>query len=87
VQALLGLAGADVTTISAGISFLVTSCFTTLIGLTLMTFPRDDRSRQPEVASGAALASRIAWVLFPLLTVGLIAISFIMILTPMQRPV
>jgi len=85
VQALLGIAGADITTISAGIGFLVTACFTTLIGLALITFPRDDRSRQRDMANGAALATRIAWVLFPLVTVGLMAITFIMILTPMQR--
>jgi hypothetical protein len=85
LQALLGVAGADVASISAGISFFVTACFTTLLGLALVTFPRDDRVAPHGAADGTLFAKRTAWVLFPLVTVGLMAIAFILILTPMPR--
>ncbi len=84
-QALLGVARADIVMVSGGISFLVTACFTTLLGLALVTFPGDDRREHLDVPSGIPVATRIAWVLFPLATVGLMAISYILILTPMTR--
>jgi hypothetical protein len=85
VQALLGIAGADIATVAAGMSFLLTACFTTLLGLALVTFPQDDRRGMRDATSGTALATRVSWVLFPLLTAGLLAITFLMILTPMTR--
>jgi hypothetical protein len=84
-RALLGVAGQDIAGISSGISFLVTTCFTTLVGLVLVTFSMDDRGRLRHGMDGAMLAARIAWVVFPLVTVGLMVIVFIMILTPMTR--
>ena len=83
VQALLGVARADIAAVSAGMSFLVTAVFTTLLGLALVTYPRDDRrAAEP---NRAPFAARIAWVLFPLLTIGLMAVMFLMTLTPMTR--
>jgi len=86
-RALLGMAAQDIAGVSSGISFLVTTCFTTLVGLALVTFSMDDRSRLRHEMNGAVLAARIAWVVFPLVTVGLMVIVFIMILTPMTRRV
>jgi hypothetical protein len=83
VQALSGIAGANLAAVSAGISFLVTACLATLLGLALVTFPHDDRIAD----DGRLLAARVAWVLFPLVTVALMAITFLMILTPMTRKV
>jgi len=87
VQALSGIAGADLSTVSSGISFLVTACLATLLGLALVTFPRDDRNGGRAGVDGNLLAARVAWVLFPLVTVALMAITFLMILTPMTRKV
>ncbi len=85
VRALLGMAGQDIAGVSSGISFLVTTCFATLVGLTLVTFAADDRNRSRHGMNGAVVAARIAWVVFPLVTVGLMVIVFIMILTPMTK--
>ncbi len=82
-QALLGMARADIEAVSAGLSFVATTCLATLLALALVTYPHDDRSVLE--GHGAPLAARIAWVLFPLLTIGLMAITFIVILTPMAR--
>ena len=84
-RALLGVAGHDIAGVSSGISFLVTTCFTTLLGLALVTFSADDCNRLRREMNGAVVAARIAWVAFPLVTVGLMVIVFIMILTPMTR--
>jgi len=85
VRALLGMAAQDIAGVSAGISFLVTVCFTTLLGLALVTFSSDDRSRLHRGANGFVVGARIAWVVFPMLTVGLMVVVLIMILTPMTR--
>ncbi len=85
VRALLGMAGQDIAAVSSGIGFLVTACFTTLLGLALVTFSADDRGRLRHEMNGTVFAARIAWVTFPLVTVGLMVIVFIMILTPMTR--
>ncbi len=82
-QAMLGMARADIGAVSAGLSFVATSCLATLLALALITYPHDDRSVLK--ARGTPLAARTAWVLFPLLTIGLMAITFIVILTPMTR--
>ncbi len=87
VQALSGIAGANLAAVSAGIGFLVTACLATLLGLALVTFPRDDRNGGRARGEGNLLAARVAWVLFPLVTVALMAIAFLMILTPMTRNV
>jgi len=83
VQALVGVARADLAAVVAGMSFLVTACFITLLALALVTYPRDDR-RIGDV-HGGSLGARVSWVLFPLLTFVLLAITFLMILTPMTR--
>jgi hypothetical protein len=85
VRALLGMAAQDIAGVSSGISFLVTTCFTTLVGLAIVTFSADDRNRLRHEMNGAVVAARIAWVVFPLVTVGLMVIVLIMIVTPMTR--
>jgi uncharacterized integral membrane protein len=83
VQALLGIARAEIAAVVAGIGFMITACFATLLALALFTFPQDDR--HVDGAPRAPLTARLAWVLFPLLTVGLMAVTFLIILTPMTR--
>ena len=83
VQALLGIGRADIAAVTAGMSFVVTTPFVTLLALALVTYPGDDRRAQ--AAEGAPLGARIAWVVFPLLTVALMAVTLLMILTPMTR--
>lgn len=86
VRALLGLAGRDVAEVATGISFALTACFTALLGLALVTFPLDDRRRAQGEADGRVPAERVAWVVFPLFTLVLLAIALVLILTPMVRP-
>ena len=83
VQALLGIAHAEIAAVVAGIGFMITACFATLLALALFTYPPDDRCI--DGTHRAPLATRVAWVLFPLLTIGLMAVTFLMILTPMTR--
>ena len=85
LQALLGVAAANLAAVSSGMSFLATTCLTTLIGSALVAFPLDDRHGQRHASDGVTLATRIAWVLFPLIAIGATAIIVILTLTPMQR--
>jgi lysylphosphatidylglycerol synthetase-like protein (DUF2156 family) len=84
VQALLGMARVSIAQVTAGLQSVTTACFVTLLALALLVVPpsepRDDR------ADGARTATSVAYALFPLVSLLLLAITMVMVMTPMKRP-
>lgn len=79
VQALLGMAHVRIAQVTAGIESVTSACFTTLVALALLTVePRDDADTRP--------AAHVAYAVFPLVSLLLLAVTFLMVVTPMTKP-
>jgi len=85
VQALLGMARASIALVTAGLESVTTACIVTLVVLALLSVPtlgpsRDDAQLEP------GTPANVAYALFPLVSLLLLAVAVVMVLTPMQKP-
>jgi hypothetical protein len=83
VQVLLGFAARDIASLSAAGSFIVTTCFISLLGTMLAAVPVEDRDAKAGGTASYPWPSRVAWLLFPMLTTLYLLMTFVMVLTPM----
>jgi len=85
VQALLGFAGKHVQQISAAVTFIISCCFVALLGMLLVGGPLEARWAKAGKKHGLLGFSRAAWYLLPVMTLIFLAITFIMVITPMKK--
>jgi hypothetical protein len=83
VQVLLGFAARDIAALSAAGSFVVTTCFVSLLGTMLAAVPVEDEAAKAGGTGGYPWPSRVAWLLFPMLTTLYLLGTLAMVLTPM----
>lgn len=81
VQALLGFAARDISRVTAGIAFLLTSGFSALLAMLLVARPPAGSGRVP-----AGPAVLLSWTLFPLAALLFLVLALVLALTPMTRP-
>jgi hypothetical protein len=83
VQALLGFLGRDISRVTAGVSFLLTSGFVSLLAMLLLAraAPRDQGG-----APRARTAHWLAWALLPLVALLHLVIAIVLVMTPMTAP-
>jgi len=84
LQALLGMARVSIALVTAGMQSVATACFVTLVAMALL-------AAAPAAASGdrtdgARTANSVAYALFPLVSLLLLAIAMVMVMTPMKKP-
>ncbi|HDT14288.1 MAG TPA: hypothetical protein ENO03_08040 [Candidatus Aminicenantes bacterium] len=85
IQALFGFVHRDVAEIAAALSFIVSGSSFSLLGLVAVASPLEDREVMEGRREGAGPISRMFWVLLPLLTFIFLVLTFIMVVTPMQK--
>ena len=85
IQALFGFANRNLADVASAVAFLITSSSFSLLGLVAVAAPLEDREIMEGRREKPGPFSRLLWAVFPLVTfIGLI-LTFIMVVTPMQK--
>ena len=80
LRALAGFASSRIEAVAGGLVFAFSACVATLLGLAVLGLPREDRALGQAPGSPA----RLVWYGFPLLTILIVAIAWLMVATPMK---
>jgi hypothetical protein len=84
IQVLLGFAAASIEVVTIAMTFVLSSCLYALLGMMLVGAPLEDRALKRSPSARYSIISRVAWYVYPLLTLIFIVITFILVLTPMK---
>lgn len=85
IQALLGIAGKVISTVSAGITFVIASCFMALLGMMLVGAPWEDRLVKTGRMDKPSALSRAAVYVFPLLALIFLVVALVLVITPIKK--
>lgn len=85
VQAMFGFSSRGIQEIAAAIAFILSACFVALLGMMLVGNPLVDRSVKTDRIQKIQPLNRIAWFVFPFMTLILLLLSFVMVVTPIQK--
>jgi flagellar motor component MotA len=85
VQAMFGFASKGIQDIASAITFILSSCFIALLGMMLLGNPLEDRSIYVDRVQKSYTLNRIAWFVFPFITLILLFLTFVMVVTPIQK--
>jgi heme/copper-type cytochrome/quinol oxidase subunit 2 len=86
IQVIQGFAARSIEEISTAMAFVLSSCFFSLLGMMLLGAPLEDRALKNSARVRQSTMSRVAWTIFPLVTLILIIVTFILVITPMTVP-
>jgi len=85
VQAMFGFSSRGIQEVAAAITFILSSCFIALLGMMLIGNPLEDRSVKAGRGQKPLTLSRIVWFVFPLVVLILLFLTFVMVVTPIQK--
>jgi len=85
VQAMFGFSSRGIQDIASAITFILSSCFIALLGMMLAGNPLEDRSVKSGKVQKPLTLSRIVWFVFPLVSLILLFLTFVMVVTPIQK--
>jgi len=85
IQVLLGFSSKSIQDIAAAVTFILSSCFFSLLGMMLIGAPLEDRSIKNSKTAKHSTLSRVAWYVFPLITLILLVVTFVIVVTPMKK--
>jgi hypothetical protein len=86
IQALFGFAHRNIAEIASACAFIISASSFALLGLVAVAAPLEDREIVEGRRDGPGLLSRLSWVLFPLVTFIFLLLTFLMVVTPMEKP-
>ncbi|MBM3295692.1 MAG: hypothetical protein FJY82_14405 [Candidatus Aminicenantes bacterium] len=86
IQALLGFVHRNIAEIASACAFIISASTFALLGLVAVAGPLEDREVAEGRRDGPGILSRLSWVLFPLLTFIFLLLTFLMVVTPMEKP-
>jgi hypothetical protein len=87
IQALFGFVHKEIAEIAAACAFIISASTLALLGLVAVAAPLEDREIMEGRKDRPSPLSRLCWALIPLLTFLLLILTFIMVVTPMERTV
>jgi flagellar motor component MotA len=85
IQVLIGLTARSIQDVASAVTFILSSCFFSLMGIMLVGAPLEDRSIKDLKTAKRSTLSRVAWFVFPLITLILLVITFVIVVTPMKK--
>jgi len=85
VQAMFGFSSKGIQDIASAITFILSSCFIALVGMMLVGNPLVDRSVKTDRVQKTQTLNRIAWFVFPFMALILLFLTFVMVVTPIQK--
>jgi flagellar motor component MotA len=71
--------------LAGALAFVLSSCFTALLGMALVGAPLEDRAIRTAQISAPSVLSRMAWYVFPLLALIFTVLVFVMLVMPLTR--
>jgi len=85
IQVLLGFASRQISLVSAGITFVIASCFIAMLGMMLVGAPLEDRMIKTGRMDKPSGLSRAAVYVFPLLALIFLVVALVLVITPMKQ--
>jgi hypothetical protein len=85
VLVLLGFVERNIEDVAGGVTFVLSSCTVSLLGMLLVGGPLEDRRIKTRKSDRYSALSRVAWYIFPLMTLIFLALAFILVITPMKK--
>lgn len=85
VQVLLGMSTRNIEDVASALTFIISSCFVALLGIMLIGAPLEDHAFSAEKKNKERTLSRIAWFVFPMFVLIVLALAFILVLTPIKK--
>ncbi len=85
IQTMLAFAGRSIEEVAASMVFLLSCCFLGLTGMMLLGAPLEDRALKYRSGPPRVVSTRIAWLLFPLLMLLFLLVTFVLVITPMKK--
>jgi hypothetical protein len=85
IQVLLGFASRKINLVSAGITFVIASCFMAMLGMMLVGGPWEDRLVKRGRIDKSSALSRAAVYGFPILALIFLVVALILVITPMKK--
>jgi hypothetical protein len=85
VQAMFGFSTKGIQDVAAAITFILSACFVALLGMMLVGNPLEDRFFKIGKDQKPLALSRIAWFVFPFMILILLFLTFVMVVTPIQK--
>jgi hypothetical protein len=85
VQVLLSFSAKDIRGVTAAITLTISSCFIGVLGILLAGAPWEDRMVKDGRLEKPSALSRAAWTIFPLLTLFVLALTFVFVMTHIQK--
>lgn len=83
---LQGFLSHQIANVAAGMTFIISACFFALLGMVLLGAPLGDRLLKGAQSNRQGSLNRIAWFIFPLISLLFLTLTFIMVITPIKRP-
>lgn len=87
IQALFGFVHKEIAEIASACAFIISASTLSLLGLVAVAGPLEDREIMDGRRDRPSQLSRLFWAVFPLLTFIFLILTFIMVVTPMERTV
>jgi hypothetical protein len=85
VQAMFGFSSKGIQDVASAITFILSSCFIALVGMMLVGNPLVDRSAKADRVQKTQTLNRIVWFVFPFMILILLFLTFVMVVTPIQK--
>lgn len=85
IQVLLGFASGSIDKIAAAVTFIISSCFVSWLGMMLVGAPLEDRMVKSGKINKHSLSSRLAWYIFPLVILIFLIMTFVVVVTPIVK--
>jgi len=88
IQVLFGMTDSSphgIAQVAGAIAFILSSSFTALLGIVLVSAPLEDRAIRTERVAAPSAFSRVSWYIFPLLALIFVILVFDIIVTPLLR--
>lgn len=86
IQALFGVVHRNIAEIAGACAFIISASSLSLLGLVAVAGPLEDREVMEGRKERSGSLSRLFWAIFPLLTFIFLILTFIMVVTPMEKP-
>jgi hypothetical protein len=87
VQVLISFSDRSIKGIAAAITFIISCCFISLLGMMLIGIPLEDRAVKYLDRKKPLTITRLAWFLVPLAALIFLVLTFVLVITPMRKVV
>ncbi|MFB0566939.1 MAG: MotA/TolQ/ExbB proton channel family protein [Candidatus Aminicenantaceae bacterium] len=85
VQVLISMSSRPIKDVASAVAFIISSCFVALLGIMLVGAPLEDHTFKVRKKNKQLTLSRIVWFVFPLVVFFVLALTFVLVITPVKK--